>query len=527
MSTRVLGAFAPSRATAPPRAPRRNSPRRGSLAPSRPRRGRTSATASSSLGKKVGGDDDDASAIDADPPGSPRVSSRRAALIGASTALASLTALEAAPGAARADPVRLFPSDLDPSRRFFHSFPPVWEPYFGWGERRTVRRELVPGQIWSLEQEQALDVLAMNIRTTVVRLERTGGLVVFSPQAPTREFFRLLDELGEVEHVVLPTYALEHKVYLPALARRYPAAKTWVVDGTWSVPIDLPLRWLGIDAQPWTLRESFSSDFATRVGGGETFSDEPPSPPPWADELPYKVLRVDTAGANPYVEAVFLHEASRTLLVTDLALSIPREPPEVISRERLLNLAPDDPKDAPAADTPENLRTRWAKASLVVSFLGPARQAQVEEGAFKGKLRWEPGYERSFDAVADRVAPSPILRTLVFSKGRAATRRFLDELERDWGGGRREEGGAVDDAADEANEAPKSPGFDRIVPAHYDAPIEGNAATLRREAFAFLDEPDFLAGLRVRGAELPEEDMGVLLQVNDVLEKIGLGKGSE
>ena len=149
---------------------------------------------------------------------------------------------------------------------------------------------------------------------------------------------------------------------------------------------------------------------------------------------------------------MFLHEASRALLVTDLALSIPREPPEVISRERLLNVAPDDPKDAPAADTPENLRTGWAKASLVVSFLGPARQAQVEEGAFKGKLRWEPGYERSFDAVADRVAPSPILRTLVFSKGRAATRRFLDELERDWGGGRREEGGAVDGAADEANE---------------------------------------------------------------------------
>ena len=159
------------------------------------------------------------------------------------------------------------------------------------------------------------------------------------------------------------------------------------------------------------------------------------------------------------------------------------------------------------------------------SFLGPARQAQVEEGAFKGKLGGSRVRE-GFRAVADRVARGPILRTLVFSKGRAAT-RVLDEIERDWGGGRREEGGAVDDAADEANEAPKSPGFDQIVPAHYDAPIEGNAATLRREAFAFLDEPDFLAGLRVRGAELPEEDMGVLLQVNDVLEKIGLGKGSE
>jgi hypothetical protein len=37
---------------------------------------------------------------------------------------------------------------------------------------------------------------------------------VFSPQAPTEEFFALLDELGPVEHIVLPTYALEHKVGL-------------------------------------------------------------------------------------------------------------------------------------------------------------------------------------------------------------------------------------------------------------------------------------------------------------------------
>jgi hypothetical protein len=50
--------------------------------------------------------------------------------------------------------------------------------------------------------------------TTVVKLKSTGGLVVFSPQAPTEEFFALLDELGPVEHIVLPTYALEHKVGL-------------------------------------------------------------------------------------------------------------------------------------------------------------------------------------------------------------------------------------------------------------------------------------------------------------------------
>jgi hypothetical protein len=49
-----------------------------------------------------------------------------------------------------------------------------------------------------------------------------------------------------------------------------------------------------------------------------------------------------------------------------------------------------------------------------------------------------------------------------------------------------------------------------------------------RAAFAFIDDPgeDGL-GLTTPGAELPAEDMGVLLQVNDVLEKIGLGKGTE
>jgi hypothetical protein len=70
---------------------------------------------------------------------------------------------------------------------------------------------------------------------------------------------------------------------------------------------------------------------------------------------------------------VFLHRASRSLLVTDLVLSIPAAPPAVISRARLLALAPDDPADAPAPMSDLALRTGWAKASLVVSFLGPAR----------------------------------------------------------------------------------------------------------------------------------------------------------
>ena len=58
-------------------------------------------------------------------------------------------------------------------------------------------------------------------------------------------------------------------------------------------------------------------------------------------------------------------------------------------------------QDAPAALTDENLMIGWAKASLVVSFLGPSRQSQVEDGEFKGKLKWEPGYEKSFESIRE------------------------------------------------------------------------------------------------------------------------------
>ena len=453
----------------------------------------------------------------------PPALSRRGAIAGS---LATMASASLAPQAAQAE-VKLSPEGLDPSRRFFQTFPPLWEPYFGWGERVTVKRELVPGVIWSLEQEQALDVLAMNVRTTVVKLTETpgGGLVVFSPQAPTEEFFRLLDEIGEpVRHIVLPTYALEHKVFVPAMSRRYPSAQVWVAPGVWSVPVDLPLSWLGINA---------TGTLVNTGDGGGVEEGEGLAPPPWARELECKILQVDSAGANPYIEAVFYHKATRTLLVTDLVLSIPSEPPEVISRDRLLNLAPDDPVDAPAPLSDQALRTGWAKASLVVSFLGPSRQQQVEGG----KLKWDPGYEKSFATIADRVIPSPILRTLVFSKGRKQTGEFIDEVCRDWGGDehvkleRREnrenqEGEGGDDSGAEGEEgdagADAGTGFNKIVAAHYDAPIVAGAAELRR-AFAFLDNPgqDGL-GLKAEGAELPEEDMGVLLKVSDALTKLGL-----
>ena len=286
--------------------------------------------------------------------------SRRDALLGLVSVVAGV--VTTTPSEANAS-LKLTPTGLDESRRFFQTFPPLWEPYFGWGERITIKRELVPDTIWSLEQEQALGVLAMNIRCTVVKLKSTDGLVVFSPQAPTKEFFTLLDELGSVEHVVLPTYAIEHKVWLPALSRRYKAAKIWVADGLWSVPLNLPKEFLGIKPSGVLVPSNVDRLFPHTEKNNETETRKENPQPPWLDELEYKVLRVDTAGTNPYIETVFLHKASRSLLLTDLVFSIPTDPPEVIDRNRLLNLAPNDPKDAPAPLTTENLRAGWAKGA--------------------------------------------------------------------------------------------------------------------------------------------------------------------
>jgi hypothetical protein len=56
----------------------------------------------------------------------------------------------------------------------------------------------------------------------------------------------LLEEVcaqhGPVRHIVCPTYAVEHKVYVGALAREFPDAELWVAPGLWSYPINLPIR---------------------------------------------------------------------------------------------------------------------------------------------------------------------------------------------------------------------------------------------------------------------------------------------
>ena len=45
------------------------------------------------------------------------------------------------------------------------------------------------------------------------------------------------------------------------------------------------------------------------------------------------------AGIGPYVEVAFYHKRSRTLLVIDVVIYVPKQPPETISKEALLAAA--------------------------------------------------------------------------------------------------------------------------------------------------------------------------------------------
>ncbi|KAF2299356.1 hypothetical protein GH714_031687 [Hevea brasiliensis] len=129
--------------------------------------------------------------------------------------------------------------------------------------------------------------------------------------------FQLVKELeAPVEYIVLPTFAYEHKIFVGPFSRKFPRAQIWVAPRQWSWPLNLPLEFFGIFR-------------------AKTLTDEDLSTP-WADEIEQKVLSSPEVGIGPYVEVAFYHKRSRTLLVTDAVIFVPRQPPKCIGKESLL-----------------------------------------------------------------------------------------------------------------------------------------------------------------------------------------------
>ncbi|KAG7580306.1 hypothetical protein ISN44_As08g001160 [Arabidopsis suecica] len=379
--------------------------------------------------------------------------------------------------------------DGDRSKRFYINFTGFPFPLGPFLNRRTIRTEAVKGCIWMFEQEQALGFssVSTNIRMTIIKL-KSGGLWVHAPIAPTKECIQLIKELeAPVEYIVLPTFAYEHKIFVGPFSRKFPKAQVWVAPRQWSWPLNLPLEFFGI----FRAKIIKDGDLST----------------PWAEEIEQKVLSSPEVGIGPYVEVAFYHKRSRTLLVTDAVIFVPRKPPSSISNESLLASAKnglavkilskgkDVPND-PVVDNPNTRQKGWERMVLQILFLGPSNL--LEPNA-------------SFARMSQKLIVSPIVKTLVFSKVPEKVRDWIDEIARDWR-------------------------FKRIIPAHFEAPINAGRSEFLA-AFGFLEDllgeryvtrPSlsllFTSLMGKAASYFPPDDMRTLSSLDQFLVSVGAVK---
>ena len=404
----------------------------------------------------------------------------------------------------------------DPDRRYSAVLAGPFE--FGFPlrapERPTVRRELVPGRIWSFEQVQGVIYVQVPVRMTVVKLD-AGGLFVYAPIAPTRECLRLLAEVeaehGPVRHILLPTSALEHKYFAGAFADAKPAAQLWVAPYQYTFPVDLPLSLQGFPRGTRVLPEMTGSDGKSGVDGRTGGSDQ--QAPEWASQLPYKFLGPIKEQVGGFQEVVCFDSTTSTLLVTDLVCSIPAAPPEISKiDDRALRFHSRDDAGDSAPSTEAALTAGWRKICLFALYFqssplnvvsppdgSPAGAVRFFRTAFPPEVppdvkglgwngflawRWRPEWRAAFDAVSLNGAPlvPPIIQVAILNREPARVLAFVDAVASDFR-------------------------FTRIVPAHFDAAV---AATPKEWSEAF----NFLRAVPLGGAgarkDLPAADLEFL-----------------
>eukprot|EP00240_Pyramimonas_obovata_P001702 CAMPEP_0118923952 /NCGR_PEP_ID=MMETSP1169-20130426/2286_1 /TAXON_ID=36882 /ORGANISM="Pyramimonas obovata, Strain CCMP722" /LENGTH=466 /DNA_ID=CAMNT_0006865017 /DNA_START=146 /DNA_END=1546 /DNA_ORIENTATION=+ len=343
------------------------------------------------------------------------------------------------------------------SRSYFFFPPPIFPvvPIFG---RETYRYEVIPDRMWRFEQKQGIGLglnVAVNVCMTVIKMN-SGGLFVYSPIAPTKECVALIEDLGApVEYIVLPTTLFEHKVFVGPFQRKFPKAEVYVCPGQWSWPLDLPPSFFGI----------FLKGFLDDTNRGASL--------PFADEFEVEILQpgpIGVSNALKFNEAAMLHKPTGTLLVVDAVVYASDRVPDVISEEALLESGNDDNivvtvlklinlfgiRDKAKA------RTRGSKDMSKEEVLDLGWQRNALQALYFGPVDLlEPA--ASWEYISDRLIVAPIVSTLVYSNAVEAVEEWVDRICR-WK-------------------------FQRIMPCHFDGPIQSNPREFR-SAFRVLRETD-------------------------------------
>ena len=369
---------------------------------------------------------------------------------------------------------------------------PFWYlvPIYPYNQKRTIRREVVKDWIWTFEQVQGIFYVVVPIRMTVIRLEK-GGLLVYAPVAPTPECIRLMQELvaqyGEVKYIILPTISgLEHKVSVGPFARHFAIAQIFVAPNQWSFPVNLPLSWLGFPKE------------RTQILPFES------SKTPFFDEFDYAILGPIDLRLGLFGEVAFFHRRSQTLLVTDLVISLPEKPPDVLELDPypLLFHAKDKASDAIQDNESDRIKG-WQRICLFALYFQASslevpnwlavwqdsrEAADHSLKAYFGlfPFKWKKDWRQTFDTLrgGGRLLVAPILQQLILNRQPQETLNWANKI-------------ATWD-------------FSRLISCHFDAPVAVKPEEFR-QAFSFLEKscPET--------QRLPIKDLATLQKIDQFL----------
>ncbi len=146
---------------------------------------------------------------------------------------------------------------------------------------------LEPNQLWCIADAMPMLGLRFGARLTIARL-RDDTLWVYAPFAISDEDEAAIREYGDVAHIVAPNPF--HFKEIGEFTRRFPDAQLWVV----------PALATKLDELPHLPLHSL--------------------PPAWARDFDGQLFDA----ALGYQEWIFCHRATKSLILTDLVLNVPR-----------------------------------------------------------------------------------------------------------------------------------------------------------------------------------------------------------
>ena len=148
-------------------------------------------------------------------------------------------------------------------------------------------KTIAPNQLWCIETPLTMLGLHFGARLTIARLH-DDSLWVYAPFAISDEDEAAIREQGAVAHIVAPNNF--HYKEIGDFTRRFPDAQLWLVPALATKMDELPH--LPLHSMPPAWRRDFD---------GVLFD-----------------------AALGYEEWIFFHRASKTLILTDLVLNVPR-----------------------------------------------------------------------------------------------------------------------------------------------------------------------------------------------------------